>query len=695
MTRVFALLLFLIFPRIVAAQAVTLEKLLSAPFPSEISAAPAGGRVAWIQNERGAGNLFIAEAPDYRPRQLTRYGRDEGQPLSAITWSSDARVIVYLRGEAANRAGENPNPTSDPAGTEQALWRVSVEGGDPVRIGVGSAPAISSRSNLLLFLRRGQIYSTPIDETKEPKQLLQQRGSAGALRWSPDGTRFAFVSSRGDHSFIGVYEVASKDLRWLDASIDLDGNPEWSPDGRRLAFTRYASGQSRQMFAPERTGLPWSIVVADIATGRGQKIWTADEGLGSVPKQVTAPNQLLWSADDRIVFPWERDGWIHLYSLPSAGGKATLLTPGAFEVEFATLSQDRREIIFNSNQDDLDRRHLWRVPISGGTPVAITSGKGIEWMPQMTSDGRMIAYLRADAKSPAQAVIQPLSGNGTRAVPQPLSVIPADFPTAALVEPQPVVFTAADGMQIHAQLFLPKNPTGEKRPATVFFHGGPRRQMLLGWHYLDYYHSTYALNQYLASQGYVALSVNYRSGTGYGLEFREALNYGATGASEFQDVLGAGLYLRNRPDVDSRRIGIWGGSYGGYLTAMGLSRASELFAAGVDIHGVHDWNSGIRNFVPTYNPLEDPKASRLAFDSSPLASVDGWRSPVLLIHGDDDRNVNFNETVRLVRALRERRVEFEQLVFPDEIHGFLLHRNWLAALSATADFFDRKLSRKP
>ena len=129
-----------------------------------------------------------------------------------------------------------------------------------------------------------------------------------------------------------------------------------------------------------------------------------------------------------------------------------------------------------------------------------------------------------------------------------------------------------------------------KHPALVFMHGGSRRQMLLGWHYMDYYNNAYAMNQYLASQGYVVLSINYRSGIGYGLNFREAINYGASGASEFNDVEGAGLYLRTRADVDPARIGLWGGSYGGYLTALGLARASNLFAAGVDFHGVHDWS---------------------------------------------------------------------------------------------------------
>ncbi len=216
--------------------------------------------------------------------------------------------------------------------------------------------------------------------------------------------------------------------------------------------------------------------------------------------------------------------------------------------------------------------------------------------------------------------------------------------------------------------------------------------MLLGWHYSGYYHNAYALNQYLASRGYVVLSVNYRSGIGYGMEFREALNYGATGASEFNDVLGAGLYLRSRNDVDPRRIGLWGGSYGGYLTALGLARASDLFAAGVDLHGVHDWNVVIKNFVPSYDVKEHPDAARVAFESSPMAAIDTWRSPVLLIHADDDRNVPFSETVDLVAALRERSVEHELLVFPDEVHSFVTHVRWLEAYRSAANFFDRYLA---
>jgi len=343
-------------------------------------------------------------------------------------------------------------------------------------------------------------------------------------------------------------------------------------------------------------------------------------------------------------------------------------------------------MLYSSNQNDPDRQHIWRVPVAGGDPQLLTPGKAIEWSPLEVGD--QVMCLASGATTPAYAAR--ISGGKTHRMDTGIN-----YPFEELIEPEAVVFSSADGMQIHAQLFRdPALAAGEQHPALLFFHGGSRRQMLLGFHHRGYYHHAYALNQYLARQGYLVLSVNYRSGIGYGMEFREALNYGAQGASEFLDVMGAGLYLRSREDVDPDRIGLWGGSYGGYLTALGLARASDLFAAGVDLHGVHDWNVVIRNFVPGYQPEKRADFARLAFDSSPMAYIQGWRSPVLLIHGDDDRNVPFSETVDLAESLRRQGVYFEQLIFPDEVHGFLLHKNWLAAYEATADFFNRMLGNK-
>jgi dipeptidyl aminopeptidase/acylaminoacyl peptidase len=247
---------------------------------------------------------------------------------------------------------------------------------------------------------------------------------------------------------------------------------------------------------------------------------------------------------------------------------------------------------------------------------------------------------------------------------------------------------------LHGQLFLPNDSIQRPHPAVVFFHGGSRRQMLLGWHYMYYYSNAYAMNQFLASRGFVVLAVNYRSGIGYGLNFREALDYGATGGSEYNDVQGAGLFLRGRADVDPAHIGAWGGSYGGYLTALALARSSSIFAAGVDMHGVHDWNLEWETFVPGWRILKDQEARRTAFLSSPMAYESTWKSPVLLIQGDDDRNVAFSQTVQLAEDLRKQGVDVEQLVFPDEVHDFLLHRNWLAAYTASFDFLSRKLVKR-
>ncbi len=674
-------------------QPFTLQQALSAPFPEELVAAPAGGAIAWVYNAQGARNLWIATPPEYQGRAVTAYTEDDGQELGELAWTPDARALVYVRGGASNSRGEYPNPLSLPAGVEQGLWIVAAGGGPPRRLGEGHSPAVSPKGDRVAYLKQGQVWWVPLADSAKPEQLVHARGTAQALRWSPDGAKLAFASGRGDHGFIAVYDVAAKTLRFLDPSVDRDVEPVWSPDGAQIAFIRIPAAEPTLPFTPRRVAPPWSIRVADVATGRGREVWKADAGRGSAFREIVAENQLLWGAGSRLVFPWEKDGWTHLYAVPLSGGAAALLTPGAFEVEHVTRTPDGREVVFSSNQDDLDRRHVWRVSVAGGKPQAVTSGTGIEWAPAVASDGKAVALLRADARKPPRPAI--LTGSGP-ARELAAGAIPADFPEAALVEPQQVLLSASDGVIVHGQLFLPRNlRPGERRPAVIFFHGGSRREMLLGWHYLYYYRNAYALNQYLASRGFIVLSVNYRSGIGYGLEFREALHYGAQGASEFGDVLGAGLYLRGRGDVDPKRIGLWGGSYGGFLTAMGLARASDLFAAGVDLHGVHQWNVEIRNWVPDYDPEQRADFAKLALESSPIAYVKDWRSPVLLIQGDDDRNVQFSQTVDLAAALRPLGVEVEQLVFPDEVHDFLTHAHWLAAYHAAAEFLERKLAAAP
>ncbi len=688
----FSVALFFLAVPVRAQQSFTLEQILSTPFPSDLTAAKSVPRIAWVLDEKGKRNIYVAEAPDFKARRLTSYMEEDGQELSALQFSADSNTIVYTRGGGKNRTGQSPNPTSNPAGAEEAVFQLSWRGGDPQKIDAGHGGEISSKG-ICAYLRDGELWLAPLDGKEKPVQLVV-RGANAEHHWSPDGNKLAFVSGRGDHSFIGIYDASSKTVRFIAASVDTDSNPQWSADGKQLAFIRkpaVARDTPEGYFIEPDRPHPWTIWVADVATWNAKEIWHSGRELqDSFPYMAndTGGGVIHWGAENKIIFASELDGWQHLYSLPVAGGTPKLLTPGNCEVEQWSFSSDGKTIFFNSNCNDIDRRHLWSVTTAGDAPQQLSNGQGIEWRPTPIPAADSVVYLASDAQHTARLFAKHLGDS--RATPQPLAVETwhSDFPADRLVVPQQIVFKSADGFDIHGQLFLPKDlRPGERRPGVLFFHGGSMRQMLLGWHYMYYYSNCYAMNQYLASRGYVVLSVNYRSGIGYGRAFREATGRAGRGASEYQDVVAAGKYLQSRADVNPARIGLWGGSYGGYLTALGLARNSDLFAAGVDLHGVHDWPTD--NWDGKNIP---PELTKLAHDSSPVTSVDSWKSPVLFIHGDDDRNVYFAQTVDLVARLRERGVHIEQLVFPDEIHDFLLHHSWVRAYHAASDFFDRTLA---
>jgi dipeptidyl-peptidase-4 len=373
------------------------------------------------------------------------------------------------------------------------------------------------------------------------------------------------------------------------------------------------------------------------------------------------------------------DQWDRYYSMALApGAKPVLLTTTDGMIELGTdvaVSSDGKTFYYATNAKDIERRHIWAVPAGGGEPKQVTVGNGIETWPAPLASGKGLATISASWNMPNSVGMWDLPGSSQKIV-YPTSR--PGFPTDAHVEPQLIMTHPADkAFDIHNQLFVPKDiKPGEKRPAMIFVHGGPVREMLLGYHYMYVYHQFYATNEWLASQGYVVLSINYRGGVGYGRSFRGAPCTNTNGNSEYQDVVAGAEYLKSRPDVDTKRIGIYGLSYGGLLTSEALARNSDIFSLGIDYAGVHLYGSSL-----------DP--NDLSYQSSAISNIDKWKSPVLIIQGDDDRNVYFAQTVGLVSLLRAHNVDYELLVLPDDVHDSLIYGRWLQLLGRMDQFMQK------
>jgi dipeptidyl-peptidase 4 len=725
----------------------TMAQFMSPAFPLELVAAKRADRIAWIANDKGRRNVYTAAAPAFRPVRVTQYLDDDGVDLSQLAISNDGATVVFVRGHTPNREGWIADPAADPRGVERAIWAARTAGGPSWRLAEGSNPELSPDGRWVAYAKDGFIHRVPVAQApptsaidKGEKPLIRIWGTNANPVWSPDGTKLAFISGRTDHSFVAIYDARTKKITYLSPSVDWDTSPAWSPDSRRVAFIRrpgtpfalqaqpgvgglgnppgpafnpnnpqgrggVGRGGGRGLFGPPQTqseqqgrggresGPPPAprpgLNVATFSGGYNLSFWVGDASTGEArefwhnapeDKTFTNINAISW-AGDRVVFQIEPEEWTRFYSIKVDGPSDPIsLTPQEGQIETIAFSNDGQYLYYGTNARDIERRHIWRVPVAGGEPVPITKGDGIEHDPVVLASGSTLAVLSADAKRPQSVGIVAASSGEQKVI---FPALPKEFPIADEVVPDVVMTKAADGLAIHNQLFLPKDlRPGDKRPAIIFVHGGPIRQMLVGYHYMEVYHLFYAVNQWLTTQGYIVMSVNYRGGIGYGKSFRTAPNTNARGNSEYQDVVAGAKYLQSRPDVDPKRIGIWGLSYGGLLTAQALARNSDMFAAGIDLAGVHLYGSSL-----------DPE--NLAYQSSAISAIDKWKSPVLLLQGDDDRNVNFAQTVGLVDLLRAHDVPYELIVFPDDVHETLLYKRWLYTFDRFEDFLNRHLGGAP
>ena len=658
-----------------------LEQFLSAPTESGFVSSKDGKNIAWVSADRGKRNIVVKTGTDL-PRFVTDYPADDGQEISQLAFSPNGLKIIFVRGGAPNRAGQNPNPASLADGADQAIYFKDIGNKSaPAKIVSGNSPIFFRDGLKFLFSKRGQIFESTLEINAEPKPLFLARGSNSRPIFSPNGNDVLFTSDRGDHSFVGVYSLISKSIKWVAPDVTQDQLPVWSPDSKSVAFIRMPGTKIGEL-ENFTTGTSFTLMVAEIESGILKAIWKSP-GLDGGFAQNYSANPIAWTSTNRILFHSEHTGWNHVFSINNYGSDLKDITPGDGEVESFVVDPTGQNIYFDGNREDINRRHIWKSSVLNANPSAVTAGEGIEMYP--TFAGNEVYCVRSSYNAPK--VVARIDESKKLAVPVfPQKLV--SFNASLFVKPEAVTFKAPDGTLIHGQLFVNRT-IATKRPGVVYMHGGPTRQMLLGFHYSDYYSNCYAFNQLLANQGYAVLSVNFRNGIGYGRDFRMTKNQGPRGATEYQDVVAAAKYLQGLAEVDPSKIGLWGGSYGGYLTAMGLARNPEIFKAGVDLHGVHDWSFDGQDATNSWGLLKSE--SELARKSSPVADLSKWVAPVLMVHGDDDRNVNFQQTVDLVEKLRAKNVAVELLVLPDEVHGFLRCESWSRIFTAAKDFFDRKL----
>lgn len=681
-------LLILCFSLNATAQRFTLESIFNTPFIYGVTASSKTADIVFTSVDKGARNVFLAKYPYYQTKKLTNFNQDEGQEITSLSITADGMWAVFVRGgdHGGNATPRPINPSSSIVTPTIGVYSINLKTNQVKSLGDGDYPMVNNITKKVVFLASGDLVIAPLDGSIKPVKLFADLGSPRAYKWSPDGKKLLFTSRRDNRSFVGVYEEGKNHIKWISPSYFKDEHGTWSPDGKKIAFIRTQSAGMAPDSAGVRPISSWRILVHSLETETLDTVYVSPLDKRSATPLWAGSYNLAWTNQHKLTFLSYTDGWPHLYAVDLASKNVKQLTKGNFTVDNLNYSSDGNLVAYaanyGENPEDIDRKQLGVVNVNTGAIKYLTTGDQIASSPTFINNNKNIVFLSGTAKRPGTPAIVAVDGNMASAKLIGSELL-AKFKYDDLIIPEHVRFKSLDGVEVYGQLFKPKNGK-EKTAGIVYVHGGPRRQMLLGWHFMDYYFYDYALNQYLANQGFTVLAINYRSGTGYGYDFQTAAHAGRLGASEYQDIKAAGLWLQKQSTVDSARIGIYGGSHGGFLTAMALAKDSDLFKVGVDIHGVHTRVSGGGTEKGGTKDL-------VALHSSPSYWINGWKSPGLIIHGDDDFNVEFNQSVDLANRLINRKLPVEFLVIPNETHHWMVFQNLLKVKEETFKFLAKHL----
>jgi dipeptidyl aminopeptidase/acylaminoacyl peptidase len=389
---------------------------------------------------------------------------------------------------------------------------------------------------------------------------------------------------------------------------------------------------------------------------------------------------------ERIFFVSERTGWAHLYTAPAAGGAASPVTAGDWEVRDVQLAPDGRSVFVTTSEIHPGEQQLWSVPVEGGRRTRLTAMEG--WSEAIVSpDGRRVAVMHSVANRPPELLLQD-ARPGARAEAVTRSVTD-EFARGPWIRPEVITIPAADGAPVHARIYRPEDVGTQRNGAAVIFvHGaGYLQNAHRGW---SSYFREYMFHHLLASRGYVVLDMDYRGSAGYGRDWRTGI-YRHMGGRDLSDQVDGARWLTQNEGVDPARVGIYGGSYGGFITLMGMFTEPDVFRSGAALRSVTDWahynhwyTSRILN-----QPQDDPEAYRR---SSPIYFAEGLQGDLLIAHGMIDTNVHFQDVVRLSQRLIELgKTNWEMAVYPVEDHSFVRPESWTDEYRRILELFERTL----
>ena len=679
-----------------------LDDFLNFTHTEEFDTASLSEIVTWIDYKKGIRTLFVAIAPDFVPTTIDLCNIEQKETLHTPVLSPSGHYLVYTRGKyhLDGRCEET-----------LIIKDLQSRGRSTIKLPAGKHICFDERRHQIFYTQNQTLNQLSCVCLKQNtiQTLLVLKGQLSALVLCEKTQKLAIHSEESSSSFIMIHCLSKNKTEWVNPNFTLDSTPVWSPSGQHLAFIRHHQSDLHQENALLKSDLPaFSMMVFNVGTNEVHTLWNSQTSIISNQSSQEGQRTPCWLNDQTLVFCHEGCGWEHAYSIDINTRQINVLSTGDFLVRDCTTCPYTETVYLSHNKH---RRHHYRIDIirkeDGESELQTDKltqalNKTMGFLPKpVGSKGHYIALLNTSNKQPCHLVLFDLQKD--RWIPlkdtsPPLT--PESIPTH--IKPSSHTFKASDGRICHGQLFHPSLSTGPL-PAIVYLHDGPGQQSVPGFSPSLEMSFHYAICQYLACQGFLILDLNYRGSGGYNKGFREAKNRIWHGASEYYDVLAAGKWLAGQRNVNAKQVGIMGKGWGGYLTALALARDSQLFHAGVDIHGYHHLPRMMRTTKQPFlnNTLftcaEAESATRriacakLAVEHSPWDRIDDWMSPVLLVNGDNNTQVPFSEGQQLYKALVKQGVQVESLVLPNETHTFTYHTSWKKLARSAHLFFKKHL----